>query len=210
MEWIGVQNFVPNLVGRSTIGPCALAEHSPTQEITCLVRGSIISKSHSSIDNGEGAAQYSVLGPIDGVNVDTLLYHLPEGTGKKRSTRRHSKASANTHLMSRNFWTVAISFSMTKSTSASVVNRPNPNRKEEWAISSAAPRARRTYDGSSDADVQALPEERAISFNAMRRLSPSTYAKLRLTQPGYPLRSPFRTTWSILDPSPSIRRWANL
>ena len=112
--------------------------------------------------------------------------------------------------MSLNFWTVATSFSTTKSTSASVVNRPKPNRKEEWAMSSAAPSALRTYDGSSDADVQALPEESAISFKAMRRLSPSTYAKLRLTHPGYPLTSPFRTTWSILDPSPSMRRCASL
>lgn len=135
-----------------------------------------------------------VLGPVDGVDVNTLLYHLPEGTGRKRSVGQRCKIKAKTYLMSLNFWTVATSFSTTKSTSASVVNRPRPNRREECAMSSAAPSALRTYDGSSDADVQALPEERAISFNAMRRLSPSTYAKLRLTHPGYPLTSPFRTT----------------
>ena len=151
-----------------------------------------------------------MLGPVNGVDVNALLYHLPEGTGKKRSASRRLRINTNTHLMSLNFWTVATSFSTTKSTSASVVNLPKPNRKEEWAMSSAAPSALRTYDGSNDADVQALPEERAISFKAMRRLSPSTYAKLRLTHPGYPLTSPFRTTWSILDPSPSMRRWASL
>ena len=150
-----------------------------------------------------------MLSPVNGVNVDALLDHLPEGADKKQSVCSRSGVNTHTYLISLNFWTVATSFSTTKSTSASVVNRPKPNRKEEWAMSSAAPRALRTYDGSNDADVQALPEERAISFKAMRRLSPSTYAKLRLTHPGYPLISPFRTTRSILDPSPSMRRWAS-
>lgn len=35
-----------------------------------------------------------------------------------------------------------------------------------------------------------------LTFSAMSRLSPSTYAKLRFTQPGYPLASPLRTTCS--------------
>jgi len=38
-----------------------------------------------------------------------------------------------------------------------------PNLIEEWAKSSSAPIARKTYEGSNDAEVQALPLERAIS-----------------------------------------------
>lgn len=68
-------------------------------------------------------------------------------------------------------------------------------------LENGLPKARRTYEGSSEADVQALPDERATSyitintlkemgkadkltFRAINRLSPSTYEKLRLTQPG--------------------------
>jgi hypothetical protein len=40
--------------------------------------------------------------------------------------------------------------------------------------------------------------KKSLTFNAINRLSPSTYAKLRLTHPGYPLGSPFRMTCSTL------------
>lgn len=144
-------------------------------------------------------------------------------------------------LISRSLLTVPTILSTTKSISLSVVKRPIPNLNELCAISSAAPKARKTYDGSKEAEVQADPEERAIScvwqtgqltaelgqrhyfcaisagtnllhmypwrhmftrlfqltLRAIKRLSPSTYAKLRFTQPGYPLESPFLTTNSI-------------
>jgi len=70
-----------------------------------------------------------------------------------------------------------------------------PNLMEEWAMSSSAPRALRTYEGSRDEEVQADPEESATSFSAIRRLSPSTKANDKFTQPGYELKlSPLRTT----------------
>ena len=71
--------------------------------------------------------------------------------------------------MSRSRCTTATIFSTTWSTSASVVKRPMPNRNEECAMSSAAPSARRTYEGSSDADVHALPDESAISWARLVR-----------------------------------------
>ena len=46
----------------------------------------------------------------------------------------------------------------------------------------------------------------SLTFNAINRLSPSTYAKLRLTHPGYPLGSPFRTTCSTFSLMPLMRR----
>ena len=72
-----------------------------------------------------------MLSPVNSVDVNTLLHHFPEGTGKKRSAGHRYKTKVSTYLMSLNFWTVATSFSTTKSTSASVVNRPKPNRREE-------------------------------------------------------------------------------
>lgn len=112
--------------------------------------------------------------------------------------------------ISRSLWTCWHTFCTTKSISSSVVKRPIPNRMELWAISSSAPKARNTYEGSREADVHADPEERAMSFNAINRDSPSTYAKERLTHPGnVALSSPFRVTCSTLAVMPSINRLAN-
>src|SRR3989442_11567239 len=53
-------------------------------------------------------------------------------------------------------------------------------RIELCASSSLRPSARSTYDGSSDAEVQAEPEDTAMSFTAMISDSPSTKLKLTL------------------------------
>ena len=55
-----------------------------------------------------------------------------------------------------------------------MVNLPNEKRIELDASSSFLPSALNTYDGSKLADVQADPEETAISFKAMINDSPST------------------------------------
>jgi len=46
---------------------------------------------------------------------------------------------------------------------------------EECAKSSSAPIARKTYDGSREADVQALPLDRATSLRAIKRDSPRVH-----------------------------------
>ena len=50
---------------------------------------------------------------------------------------------------------------------------------EECAKSSPTPNARRTYEGSRLAEVQADPEETARSLTPIIKLSPSTYPKLK-------------------------------
>jgi len=84
---------------------------------------------------------------------------------------------------------------------------PMPKRMDEWARSSSVPRARRTYEGSREDDVQAEPDERAMSLSAIRSDSTSTNANDRLTQPGYPLtESPLRMTWGNLAEMPLTSR----
>lgn len=53
----------------------------------------------------------------------------------------------------------------------------------EWAESSSEPIARRTYEGSSDSLVHALPDDNATFFSAINKLSPSTQENERFKQP---------------------------
>ena len=87
--------------------------------------------------------------------------------------------------ISRSFATCSTVSATARSTSSSVLNRPRPYLMLVCAISSSTPSARSTYEGSSDADVQALPEDTAISFSPISSDSPSTYAKDMFTLPGY-------------------------
>src|SRR5262249_62401246 len=80
------------------------------------------------------------------------------------------------------------------STPSLVLKRPSPKRIDVCASSSPTPNAFSTYEGSSVADVQAEPEDSAISwFTPIRNDSPSTYEKLKFRLPGkrctgWPLR----------------------
>lgn len=80
-----------------------------------------------------------MLGPVNGVDVDAFLNHFPQRAKHrvKRGVNYHWEP--DTHLISRSRCTVRTIWLTTKSISASVVNRPMPNRREEWAMSSAAP-----------------------------------------------------------------------
>src|SRR5436190_13441962 len=75
---------------------------------------------------------------------------------------------------SRSFEIFCLSNPTAKSISSSVVKRPTVKRIELCASSSLRPSARSTYEGSSEAEVHADPDETASSFIPMMSDSPST------------------------------------
>src|SRR6266545_3368908 len=85
-------------------------------------------------------------------------------------------------------------------------------RIELWASSSERPSARRTYEGSRLAEVQAEPEDTATSLIPMIRDSPSTKLKLMLRFPGMRRSmSPLTYTSSMsLKPASSLSRSARM
>jgi hypothetical protein len=98
-----------------------------------------------------------LLAPVDGRQVHAFVVKLPKRAGDGRREKEHHgvsfdssgnrekrKQARKTHLMSLSRVTAPTILEMTKSISCSVVNRPIPNRKLEWAMSSLAPSARRT------------------------------------------------------------------
>ncbi|MNT76488.1 hypothetical protein D3C72_2154980 [compost metagenome] len=90
--------------------------------------------------------------------------------------------------------TWAITTSRARSISASVVLRPSPKRIEPCIRASGMPIAVSTWEGSRLAEVQAEPEETAISVKPLMRFSPATPSKETLRFPGrrsvgWPLRA---------------------
>jgi len=86
------------------------------------------------------------------------------------------------------------SFSTIKSISSSVLYTLRLNRIEPCAAVNGTPIARSTWDGSSEPDVQAEPEEAQMpNSSIIRRIdSPSTYSKAMLDVLGSRfLRDPF-------------------
>src|SRR2546421_9819312 len=89
----------------------------------------------------------------------------------------------------------------TQSTSSSVLNRWRLKRIDECASSALAPSAAITYEGSSVDDVQAEPDDSAVSLlRPISTDSPSTYAKEMLRFCGSRRSGrPFRKASSTLE-----------
>jgi len=98
----------------------------------------------------------SVCSPLDRADVDPVLEHVPQ--------RRQFTQLANFALEQVDG---KINFFFGR-------KRPIEKRIELCASSSLRPRARSTYDGSRLAEVQAEPDDTAMSLIAMISDSPST------------------------------------
>src|ERR1035437_5653322 len=98
---------------------------------------------------------------------------------------RSSAASNSPHtgLRSRSLRTTSTTRPAAYSTSASVVNRPSPNRVADCTRSAATPIARSTWLPPPPWELQALPVETARSGSATSSASPSTPSKLTLRLP---------------------------
>src|SRR5437867_6034662 len=96
----------------------------------------------------------------------------------------------------------------TYSTSSSVLNRWRLKRIDEWASSALAPSAAITYEGSSVEEVQAEPDDSAVSLlRPISTDSPSTYANEMLRFPASRRSGrPLRKASSTLDRITSGRR----
>ena len=106
--------------------------------------------------------------------------------------------------------TTAGTASIILSISSSVLPASMVRRSEPCATSCGLPIASRTWLGSSEPEVQALPEEAHIPAASSRssRLSPSIPSKQKLTFPGRRLTgSPFSAECGIRDsPAMSLSR----